>query len=192
MSERIQHEIAALAAQMIAEFDEDYASAKRKAAKQILGTDRPPFESLPSNEVIEAAVREYQALYQADTQPARLLALRQVALAVMQHLPQLELYLVGAVANGTANEHSDIYFQCYADSSKDVHIDLLNSGLDAEADEIPNPFGKGHVERVSFVFKGETVHITCYSPNQARQIGAQLTHRLDRASLEKYLAASDF
>jgi hypothetical protein len=108
MNERVQQEIAALAAEMIAESDLDYSTAKRKAARQILGTDRVSFDHLPSNEMIEAAVREYQALYQADTQPARLLALRKLALTVMRQMPGWSLYLVGAVANGTANEHSAI------------------------------------------------------------------------------------
>lgn len=191
MNERVQQEIAALAAEMIAESDLDYSTAKRKAARQILGTDRVSFDHLPSNEMIDAAVREYQALYQADTQPARLLALRKLALTVMRQMPGWSLYLVGAVANGTANEHSAIYFQCYADSSKDLHIDLLNGGIEAEADEIPNPFGKGLVERISFVFEGETVHITCYAPNQARQIGAQLTQRLDCDALERILMTTN-
>jgi len=120
MDERIQQEIAALAAEMIAEFDLDYSTAKRKAARQVLGTDRPDHAYLPSNDLVEAAVREYQSIYQAETQPERLLSLRRTALGVMQVLPQWQLFLVGAVANGTANEHSAIFegerihITCYA------------------------------------------------------------------------------
>lgn len=191
MDERIQQEIAALAAEMIAEFNLDYSTAKRKAARQVLGTDRPDHAYLPSNDLVEAAVREYQSIYQAETQPERLLSLRRTALGVMQVLPQWQLFLVGAVANGTANEHSAIYFQCHADSSKDLHIDLLNRGIEAEADEIPNPFGKGMVERVSFDFEGERIHITCYAHHQARQMGAALAPRLDRSALEQSLTGLD-
>lgn len=187
MNERLSLEIAAAAAQRIAEFDEDYGSAKRKAAEQILGRRPSARDVLPDNAVIEQAVREYQALFQADTQPARVHALRETALAVMQWLPHLDLYLVGAAANGTANDYSEIYLQCYCESSKDVHIDVLNAGLDAEADEIANPFGRGRVERVSFIYRGETVHITCYPPNLARQIGHQAGERWNATALQAWL-----
>ncbi len=68
---RVREEIAIAAARMIAEDGADYATAKRKAARQVLGTDsRAAGEWLPDNEQIEAEVREYQALFQADSQPA--------------------------------------------------------------------------------------------------------------------------
>ena len=184
---RLQAEIAAIAAQLIAEFNEDYTSAKRKAARRILGVNQREAEVLPSNEMVQQALQEYQALYQAEVQPVRLLALRRIALSVMQLVPQHSLFLVGAVANGHAGEYSEIFLQCYSDSSKEIHIDLLNSGIDAGAEEIPNPFGKGRVERLRFAFSDEIVNITCYSPSQARQIGTQLTHRIDHIELQRSL-----
>jgi hypothetical protein len=186
---RIREEIAAAAARLVAESGLDFASAKRKAAREVAGTERIAHDLLPGNEEIEAALREYQRLFQADTQPARLRQLRQTALAVMELLPQHDLYLVGAVANGTAGEHSELYLQYYIESSKDLHIDLLNAGFDADADEISNPFGRGRVERVRFLYRGECVNITCYPPNKARQIGEQLGERLDYTGLVDLLDA---
>lgn len=188
-SVRLRDEIAAAAARLIAESGLDYVSAKRKAAREVLGSERVAHDLLPENDEIDAALREYQRLFQADSQPARLAHMRQIALHVMDLLPQHALYLVGAAANGTAGAHSELFLQCYVDSSKDLHIDLLNIGVDADADEIANPFGRGRVERVYFGFRGEMVNITCYPPNKARQIGEQLNERLDREGLRAVVSA---
>ena len=60
--------IAYLAARMIAEDGvADYASAKQKAARQAGLSDA---NLLPDNSEIEAALREYQGLYQSEDQPA--------------------------------------------------------------------------------------------------------------------------
>ncbi|MFX5937691.1 hypothetical protein ABTE71_20255, partial [Acinetobacter baumannii] len=76
-TEQLRAEIAAAAARMIAEDGADYGSAKRKAAKQILGNQKVRGEIMPDNEQIEEEVRIYNELFFADTQPARLLHLRQ-------------------------------------------------------------------------------------------------------------------
>lgn len=187
-TERLRAEIAAAAARLIAESGLDYASARRKAVRDVSGSGRIANDALPDDAQIEDALREYQRLFLSATQPARLAFLRRVALDVMDLLPQHALYLVGAAANGTAGEHSELFLQCYVESSKDLHIDLLNAGIDADADEIPNPYGRGRVERVVFGYRGETVNITCYPPNKARQIGDQIGERLDRDRLHAMLA----
>ena len=56
--------IAAAAARIMAEDGiDDYAMAKRKAARRL---GAPETESLPANEEIASALRAYQLLYQAD------------------------------------------------------------------------------------------------------------------------------
>lgn len=188
--DRLRFEIAAAAARLIAEDGFDFAVAKVKAAQQLLGHGKHALEVMPDNDEVLEAVREYQRVFQADTQPARLRAMREAALAAMNLLPEFELSVVGAVANGTAGEHSEIFLQCFADSSKDLHIALLNTGIEADADELDNPFGRGRVERLSFTLHDELVNITVYPPNKARQIGDQVRERLDRAALEQALANS--
>lgn len=54
---RLREEIAQAAARMIAEDGTDYATAKRKAARQLLGDVRVAGEWLPDNEAVEAEVR---------------------------------------------------------------------------------------------------------------------------------------
>src|SRR4051812_32951445 len=75
-TEILRAEIAAVAARMIAEDGADYGTAKKKAAKQILGNAKIRGEIMPDNAQIEEEVRQYNELFFSDTQPVRLLHLR--------------------------------------------------------------------------------------------------------------------
>lgn len=152
---RVRSEIAQSAARMIAEDGADYATAKRKAARQLLGDVRVAGEWLPDNDTIEAEVRAYQALFHADSQPRILALLRRVALLAMEDLASFRPYLAGAVFNGTATEHSDIYLQCFCDSPKDVALHLLNAGVDFDTSESRHFANRGEVETLSFLWRGQ-------------------------------------
>ena len=153
---RVREEIAVTAARMIAEDGVDYATAKRKAARQVLGTEsRAPGEWLPDNEQVETEVREYQALFQAESQPRVLALLRRIALVLMEGLAIHNPYLAGAVFNGTASEHSDIHLQVFCDSPTDVAIFLLNAGVDFETTESAHFAGRDEVETLSFLWRGQ-------------------------------------
>ena len=153
---RVREEIAVTAARMIAEDGVDYATAKRKAARQVLGTEsRAPGEWLPDNEQVETEVREYQALFQAESQPRVLALLRRIALVLMEGLQVHNPYLAGAVFNGTASEHSDIHLQVFCDSPKDVAIFLLNAGVDFDTTESAHFAGRDEVETLSFLWRGQ-------------------------------------
>ena len=101
----------------------DYATAKWKAARQAGLEDA---NLLPDNQEIEAALREYQGLYQKDDQPAQLRRLREVAVKVMREFEEFRPVLVGSVLNGTAGQHSDVNLQLYADDSKALTMFLVN------------------------------------------------------------------
>lgn len=132
-------EIAAAAARLIAEEGCDYALAKRKAVRAVLGEGEGARAQLPDNALIEAELRRYLQTFAADSQPARLTALRSLALDWMSRLAEFNPHLVGAVLNGTATEHSDVHLHLFTDSVKDVEIALLNAGIafevEAGADE---------------------------------------------------------
>jgi hypothetical protein len=172
----LRTEIAAAAARMIAEDGADYATAKRKAARQVLGDSKPRGDILPDNAQIEDEVRAYQALFFGDIQPARLLHLRQLALEVMQQLARFNPYLTGSVLNGSAGAHSDIYLQLFTSSAKDVEIYLLNKNVNFEVSESRHFKGAGHhapVETLSFLLphKGgapEGVHLAIYDEDDLR------------------------
>lgn len=168
--QQLRAEIAAVAARLIAQDGAEYATAKRKAAQQVLKEANPRSNLLPDDLQIEEAVRQYHALFHGATQPARLLALRTVALQVMEVLADFSPHLSGAVLHGTAGEHDDIHLQLFAESTKDVEIFLLNRNVNIEISETPHFKGgrRAPVETVSFLWKNEGVHAELYDLDDLR------------------------
>lgn len=125
--------VAYLAARLMAEEGiADYAFAKQKAARQAGLADS---QGLPDNREIEAALREYQGLYQSESQPQELRHLREVAVKVMREFAAFNPLLVGAVLNGTANQFSEVTLQLFADDPKSLALFLLNRRFRFEQDE---------------------------------------------------------
>src|SRR6185503_18651511 len=101
----------------------DYATAKWKAAREARLEDA---NLLPDNQEIEAALREYQGLYQSEDQPAHLRRLREIAVKVMRDFGEFRPALVGSVLTGTAGQHSDVNLQLFTDDPKSLALFLLN------------------------------------------------------------------
>lgn len=126
-------EIAAAAARIMAEDGiDDFALAKRKAAKS-LGAAQT--EALPANDEIEAELRAYLALYQAEEHPQRIVELREVALDAMRALERFHPYLTGPVLKGIAGPYAEIDLQLFPESAKDVELFLLERGIAFETQE---------------------------------------------------------
>ena len=176
-AEALRAEIAMLAARMIAEDGADYGSAKRRAAKQLLGNNKIRGNILPDNSQVEREVREYNALFFGDSQPQRLLLLRQIALDIMQELERFNPYLVGAVLNGTASKHSDIYLHLYTDNTKEVAVFLLNKNIQFEVSENINKRNEV-IETLSFMSQQEGVHLLLHSMDDLRA-----SNRAERANI---------
>lgn len=122
-------EIAAAAARLVVEQGMEYAGAKRKAARMLGRRD------LPGNEQVEDEVRTYLELFHADTQPAELRALRELALVWMQRLAEFRPHLGGAVWRGTATRLSAIHIDLYCDDPKSAEIALLDRNVRYESGE---------------------------------------------------------
>jgi hypothetical protein len=164
----LRAEIAVAAARLIAEDGADYGTAKRKAAKQILGNTKIRGDIMPDNSQIEDEVRQYNELFLGESQPLRLHHLRKLALSLMEELAAFSPYLTGAVLNGTAGEHSDIHLQLFPESAKDVEIFLINKNIDFEVSETSH-FKHGEpVETVSFMRQNEGVHLALYEMDDVR------------------------
>jgi len=119
--------IAHLAARLMAEDGiEDYALAKRKAARQA-GT--PDARELPTNEEIDTALKVYRQIYQPDTHRERLRALRKTAVRAMQKMVQFNPYLTGSVLNGNAGKYADINVQLFTENAKAVELFLIDRGI---------------------------------------------------------------
>ena len=124
--------IAAEAARLVVETGMEYGPAKQKAARA-LGERRAV---MPANEEVEDQVREYLALFCAETQPAELAALRRVAAEWMARLAEFRPHLAGAVWRGTATRHSAVHIDLYCDDSKAAEIALLNLGVGHDVDTL--------------------------------------------------------
>jgi hypothetical protein len=147
----VQEEIAATAARLVVEEGLEYGPAKRRAIKQLGLNARAP---QPNNDQLEDAVREYLDLFCADTQPAELAALRQLAAVWMQRMAAFKPHLGGAVWRGTATGLSDIYLQLFCDDPKSAEISLIDHNVRYEVSTVQG-------------FQGETVDalsVLCASP----------------------------
>ncbi len=129
----VSEEIAATAARMVVEEGLEYGPAKRRAVKQLGLNARV---QLPNNEQVEDAVREYLALFCADTQPAELAALRELAIVWMERMATFRPHLGGAVWRGTATGLSDIYLQLFCDDSKSAEISLIDHNVRYEVSAV--------------------------------------------------------
>jgi hypothetical protein len=119
--------IAATAARLMAEDGiEDFALAKRKAARQLRAAEN---HSLPNNEEVEAELQAYQRLYHGEEQRQRIAYMRTLALDVMRIFEQFRPYLAGPVLKGTAGRYGEIDLQLFTDDCKAVELFLLNRGI---------------------------------------------------------------
>ena len=134
----LTEEIAAAAARLIVDEGMDWGPAKQRAARD-LGAPRA---ALPGNDEVEAAVREHIAIFHADTQPAELRALRELAAQWMARLAEFRPHLTGAVWRGTATRLSNVHLQLYCDDSKAAEIALLDRGVDFDVAETKGPKGR--------------------------------------------------
>lgn len=128
-------EIAMHAARLIAEDGLDYASARQKAIKVAFGSARAPRDSVPADQEIQEELRAYLSMFMADTQPAELQRVREVALNFMQEIAEFEPIIYGAVVNGTATKHSDVLLIAFADDEKEIDYFLLNRNIVFDACE---------------------------------------------------------
>ena len=132
-------EIAAAAARLIVEEGLEYGPAKRRAARDIgsrNGVD------LPGNDEVEDEVRDYLALFEAETQPAELAELRRIAAAWMERLPAFRPHLAGAVWRGTATRLSSIHLELYCDDSKAAELALIDQRIEYDVSSTDAPRGR--------------------------------------------------
>ena len=141
MSDDISDEIAAAAARLVVEDGLEYGAAKRRAARD-LGRRAGRRGELPANEAVEDAVREHLALFCADTQPAELQALRELARHWMRRLAAFRPHLAGAVWRGTATRLSAVWLDLYCEDAKSAEIAMINLGLRYDTGTLERPGGE--------------------------------------------------
>ncbi len=154
-------EIASTAARLVVEEGLEYGAAKRRAVKLLGLSGRA---SMPDNQSVEAEIADYIALFCADTQPAELRALRELAVVWMQRLAVFRPHLGGAVWRGTATRLSDVHIQLFCDDSKSAEIAIIDHRVQ-------------YVPRTVTGFKGETVDalsLHCFCDGLNEEVGVHL------------------
>ena len=96
------------------------------AAKQL---GMPDTRRLPNNAEIDAALREYQGIYQPDDQRQRTQLLREQAVESMRELEAFNPHLTGSVLSGIPGPYASIHLQLYTDDAKAVELFLLGRGF---------------------------------------------------------------
>ena len=183
--------IAQAAARLIAEHGiADWSLAKRKAARQL---DLPERAALPGDDEIEAALRDYHALFGGAAHEASLRSQREEALTWMRRLSAFRPLLVGGVAEGWATEHSDIRLELAADDAKAVEFALLNASVDYRS--LPQRNGEATSDLAIETRRG-VVRLTVRTQGAARQLPRRDRHgqeevRLDLQALSALLDAND-
>ena len=177
--------IAAAAARLMAEDGvDDFALAKRKAARQLGASDT---QSLPANDEVETELKAYQALYQGEEQRARIRELRAVALDAMRSLVAFNPYLAGAVLKGTAGRYADIDLQLFTDDQKAVEMFLVNQSLAYAVSEQRHYCGDEPraVPVLTVEWRGVPLNLAVYASKDERSsLKATLSGRpIERASL---------
>ena len=123
---RLAHE----AARLIAESGiRDFHQAKLKAAARLGIHDDA---SLPRNSEIDEALREYQRLFQGDSQTGELRRRREAALRALDFFGDFDARLVGPVLEGTADANSPVHLQLYTDDADSVPRFLDEHRIPAE------------------------------------------------------------
>ena len=140
MSASFTEEIAATAARLVVEEGMEYGPAKRRAAR-VLGRHAARAAELPGNDLVEDEVRNYLAIFCADTQPDELAALRAVAMVWMERLAEFRPHLTGAVWRGTATRLNNVHLELFCDDSKAAELALIDRKVDYDVGSRDGPRG---------------------------------------------------
>jgi hypothetical protein len=181
----MRQRIAAVAARLMAEDGiDDFARAKRKAARQL---GAPETEALPGNDEVEAELEAYRALYQADEHPELIAELRRIALDAMRAFERFSPYLTGPVLKGTAGPYAEIELQLFPESPKDVEIFLLERHLSFSTQEGRRFSGdRAHAVSVfTLIWEDAPLKLSVFDPRDERVAlkTSQAGRVMDRAGI---------
>lgn len=188
--------IAAAAARIMAEDGvDDFALAKRKAARQLGVEGRL---ALPRNDEIEAELRAYRSLYQAREHPLRIAELRRLALDAMRALERFNPYLTGSVLKGIAGPYAEIELQLFPESSKEVELYLLDRNIAYTTYEVRRYSGDRAraVAVLSLDWRGAPLKLAIFDRRDERlalktSLAGRVTERAGIAEVGTLVAAQD-
>ena len=198
MSSAFTEEIAVAAARLVVEEGMEYGPAKRRAART-LGRGQGRSSELPGNDVVEDEVRQYLAIFCADTQPAELAELRAIAAVWMERLAEFRPHLTGAVWRGTATRLNNIHLELFCDDAKSAELAMIDRRVSYDVGSRTGPRGQDidvlSVAHTSAVLgESVTVHLSVLDHDDLRgalkpDAGGR-TQRGDLAALRRLVEAA--
>ncbi len=195
-SDNLRLALAQEAARIMAEHGvADFLLAKRKAAQRFGVEDGAV---LPKNIEIEAALAQYQRLFDGDSHLESLQAQRRAALAAMRRLREFEPRLVGPVLTGTATRHAQVQLHLFADCAESVTLKLIDLGLTHEVTEKRVRMDPAHVRAypgLRFEIEAQPIDVTVFPLEGIRQapvspVDGRPMRRASASEVEALLAAS--
>ncbi len=189
---KVRREIAARAAQlMYVRQESEYFTAKRKAAKEIVGSDR--LRDLPSNAEIRGEILLLAEMMEGSSRLRELEAMRLLALRFLRMLERWKPRLIGSVLTGHIRRGSDIDIHVFCDAPGAVADLLGDEGYECEIER--KRVLKHHEERVFnhiHVRAKFPVELTVYASDKASypfksSITGRTIERADAAGLEALL-----
>ncbi|MGC8520767.1 MAG: hypothetical protein ACP5PN_02755 [Steroidobacteraceae bacterium] len=195
-SDNLRLALAQEAARIMAEHGvADFLLAKRKAAQRFGVEDGAV---LPKNIEIEAALAQYQRLFDGDSHLESLQAQRRAALAAMRRLREFEPRLVGPVLTGTATRHAQVQLHLFADCAESVTLKLIDLGLTHEVTEKRVRMDPAHVRAypgLRFEIEAQPIDVTVFPREGIRQapvspVDGRPMRRASASEVEALLAAS--
>ncbi len=195
-TEHLRLALAQEAARIMAEHGiSDFLLAKRKAADRFGVTDGAV---LPKNIEIEAALEQYQRLFDGDGHAESLQAQRRAALIAMRRLREFEPRLVGPVLTGTATRHAQVQLHLFTDYAESVTLKMLEMGLAHEVTEKRVRMDSARVlafPGLRFEIEAQPIEVTVFPADGIRQapvspVDGRPMRRASASEVEALLAAS--
>jgi hypothetical protein len=187
--------ICAEAARIMAEEGvNDFHLAKRRATQRL---NLPEGKNLPGNHEVEAALRDYLALFHGRRLAADTRRLRALALEAMRFFARHDPRLVGAVLAGTVTAASEIQLHLTADTPEEIGLLLTEHAIPYEQAERRLRFGGEREQRLpAFRFIADEVPVEACVFTRAAAREAPLSpvdgrpmHRANLKEVEALLAA---
>ncbi len=166
----MRRQVALEAARLISEDGlRDYAQARRKAATRLgVATEA----GLPHNLEIDDALREHQRLFHGKSHSQWLARLRASAYEALRFLAAFEPRLIGAVLDGSADEHSAICLHLHTDNVNEVLAHLFEHAIVFEERDRRLRYSRNRFQTVPafrFAVNDMTIDLTVVSRDRLHQ-----------------------
>lgn len=147
----------------------DFHAAKRKAALRL---NVPDNKHLPTNEEVEAALRDYLQLFHAQRLAATVKRLRTLAREAMRFFSAFQPRLVGSVLSGTVTPESVIQLHVCSDTPEEIALLLHEHGIPFEESDRRMRYGGDRYQSCPvyrFNVDAEPIEVYVFRPQDARE-----------------------